>query len=122
VHRPGWQLAAACGGAGRHGPTPDSTLALNCERGRTDGKLFRHRLHAGGPNPNYLTDLRDACIILLIGSAPSALATLSFGLFANGLLSASLIWGLAGIGFAGTYMPGLKARTDRLGPGTFREA
>jgi sugar phosphate permease len=31
-----------------------------------------------------LIDRRDARIILLIGSAPSALATLSFGLFANG--------------------------------------
>jgi MFS family permease len=64
-----------------------------------------------------LTDRRDARIILLVGSALSALATLSFGLLANGLLSASLIWGLAGIGFAGAYMPGLKALTDRLGPG-----
>jgi predicted MFS family arabinose efflux permease len=64
-----------------------------------------------------LTDRRDARIILLVGSALSALATMSFGLFANGPLSASLIWGLAGIGFAGAYMPGLKALTDRLGPG-----
>ena len=44
-------------------------------------------------------------------------ATLAFGLFANGLASAILIWGLAGIGFAGAYMPGLKALTDRLGSG-----
>jgi MFS family permease len=64
-----------------------------------------------------LTDRRDARIILLIGSALSALATLCFGLFASGLFSASLIWGLAGIGFAGAYMPGLKALTDRLGRG-----
>lgn len=64
-----------------------------------------------------LTDRRDARIILLVGSALRALATRSFGLFADGLLSASLIWGLAGIGLAGAYMPGLKALTDRLGPG-----
>jgi predicted MFS family arabinose efflux permease len=32
-------------------------------------------------------------------------------------VSASLLWGLAGIGFAGAYMPGLKALTDRLPPG-----
>jgi MFS family permease len=64
-----------------------------------------------------LTDRMDARIILLIGSGLSALATLAFGLFANGLPSAILIWGLAGIGFAGAYMPGLKALTDRLESG-----
>jgi len=64
-----------------------------------------------------LTDRMDARIILLVGSAVSGLATLAFGLFADGLVSAMVIWGLAGIGFAGAYMPGLKALTDRLGPG-----
>lgn len=64
-----------------------------------------------------LTDRIDARIILLIGSAATAIATLAFGLFANGLWSATFIWGLAGIGFAGAYMPGLKALTDRLPPG-----
>jgi MFS family permease len=64
-----------------------------------------------------LTDRTDARCILLAGSCVSGLATLAFGLFANGLRSAIVIWGLAGIGFAGSYMPGLKALTDRLGPG-----
>jgi predicted MFS family arabinose efflux permease len=64
-----------------------------------------------------LTDRIDARIILAIGSAVSGLATIAFGLLAEGLLSASLLWGLAGIGFAGAYMPGLKALTDRLPPG-----
>lgn len=64
-----------------------------------------------------LTDRIDARIILLIGSSLSAAATLAFGLFATNLLSAIAIWGVAGIGFAGAYMPGLKALTDRLGPG-----
>jgi predicted MFS family arabinose efflux permease len=64
-----------------------------------------------------LTDRVDARRILLIGSAVSGLATLGFGLLADGLVSATLIWALAGIGFAGAYMPGLKALTDRLGPG-----
>ncbi len=64
-----------------------------------------------------LTDRIDARLILLVGSAASGLATLAFGLFANGLLSATLIWALAGIGFAGAYMPGLKALADRLPPG-----
>src|SRR4029077_7064877 len=58
-----------------------------------------------------LTDRIDARQILPIGSIGSGLATVAFGLFAHGLLSASLLWGLAGIGFAGAYMPGLKALT-----------
>ena len=53
----------------------------------------------------------------LVGSAVSGIATCAFGLFADGLSSAIVIWGLAGIGFAGAYMPGLKALTDRLGRG-----
>jgi predicted MFS family arabinose efflux permease len=64
-----------------------------------------------------LTDRIDARLILLVGSTATALATLAFGLFADGLWSATLIWGLAGVGFAGAYMPGLKALTDRLPAG-----
>jgi MFS family permease len=64
-----------------------------------------------------LTDRFDARVVLLIGSSLSAAATFAFGFLANDLLSAILIWGLAGVGFAGAYMPGLKALTDRLGSG-----
>ena len=64
-----------------------------------------------------LTDRIDARRILIFGSALSGLATLGFGFFAHDLLSAVLWWTLAGIGFAGAYMPGLKALTDRMGPG-----
>lgn len=64
-----------------------------------------------------LTDRMDARGILFVGSAVSGLATIAFGMFAEGLVSAIAIWGLAGMGFAGAYMPGLKALTDRLGTG-----
>lgn len=64
-----------------------------------------------------LTDRIDARLILFCGSAMSGLATIAFGLFADGLWSAIALWALAGIGFAGAYMPGLKALTDRLPPG-----
>lgn len=64
-----------------------------------------------------LTDRFDARPILLLGSLASALATVAFGLFADGLASAMILWALAGVGFAGAYMPGLKALTDRLDPG-----
>lgn len=63
-----------------------------------------------------LTDRVDARLVLLSGSALSGLATAAFGLFAQGLWSAAALWALAGIGFAGAYMPGLKALTDRLPP------
>jgi MFS family permease len=64
-----------------------------------------------------LTDRIDARLMLAAGSALSGLATIGFGVFAEGLVSATLIWGIAGVGFAGAYMPGLKALTDRLPPG-----
>src|SRR2546430_8981173 len=63
-----------------------------------------------------LTDRIDARIVLSFGSALSGLATAAFGLFAAGVWSAAALWALAGIGFAGAYMPGLKALTDRLPP------
>jgi len=67
------------------------------------------------PVLTVLTDQLDARMILLVGSLVSGLATLAFGLIATDLYSAMAIWALAGIGFAGAYMPGLKALTDRLG-------
>jgi MFS family permease len=53
-----------------------------------------------------LTDRIDARLILAAGSALSGLATIGFGVFAEGVWSATLIWGIAGVGFAGVYMPG----------------
>lgn len=64
-----------------------------------------------------LTDRIDARRILIFGTLVSMAATLAFPAFAHDLTSASLLWGLAGLGFAGAYMPGLKALTDRLEPG-----
>ena len=64
-----------------------------------------------------LTDRIDARKILIAGSALSALGTLLFGLFASGLWSGAFFNAIAGIGFAGAYMPGLKALTDRLRAG-----
>jgi predicted MFS family arabinose efflux permease len=64
-----------------------------------------------------LTDRIDARKILIAGSALSAFGTVLFGLFATGLWSGALCNAIAGIGFAGAYMPGLKALTDRLAPG-----
>ena len=62
-----------------------------------------------------LTDRIDARWILFWGSLVSGAGTVLFGLFANDLPSAIFFAILAGIGFAGAYMPGLKALTDRIG-------
>jgi predicted MFS family arabinose efflux permease len=64
-----------------------------------------------------LTDRIDARKILIAGSALSVLATFLFGMFADGLWSGMFYSSIAGVGFAGAYMPGLKALTDRLAPG-----
>lgn len=72
---------------------------------------------AAVPLLGALTDRIDARRLLLVGATSSAAATIAFGLFAQGLVSGMLLWCLAGIGFAGAYMPGLRALTDRLDPG-----
>lgn len=64
-----------------------------------------------------LTDRIDARKILIAGSALNAFGTLLFGVFASGLWTGVLFNAIVGIGFAGAYMPGLKALTDRLAPG-----
>ena len=87
----------------------------------SDGGLMAASYAAGYmlavPVLTTLTDRVDARWILFWGSLVSGLATILFGLLASGLVSAIVLWGLAGIGFAGAYMPGLKALTDRLDAG-----
>jgi MFS family permease len=68
-----------------------------------------------------VTDRIDARLIYLGSNALVAAALLAFALLAEGFWSALLWRMLAGVGLAGTYMPGLKALTDRMeGGGTAR--
>lgn len=62
-----------------------------------------------------LTDRIDARRIYLASTAVGGLASLGFALLADGFWSALLWRTIAGVGLAGTYMPGLKALTDRVG-------
>jgi MFS family permease len=62
-----------------------------------------------------LTDRIDARRIYLLATALGGAAILAFAIFADGFWSALLLRAVAGIGLAGTYMPGLKALTDRIG-------
>jgi MFS family permease len=61
-----------------------------------------------------LTDRLDARRVYLASAALSGFALAGFALFARDFASALGWWWLAGLGLAGTYMPGLKALTDRL--------
>lgn len=91
---PAWGLSAAEGGL------------------MASGYAFGYMLAV--PVLTTLTDRIDARLVLLWGSIVSGLATAAFGIFAQGFWSGTAIWSLAGLGFAGAYMPGLKALTDRL--------
>jgi predicted MFS family arabinose efflux permease len=94
-----------------------SLWALSAAEAGLMASAFSFGYMVAVPVLTALTDRMDARNILLVGSFALSLATLAFGLAANGLWSATTIWAIAGAGFAGAYMPGLKALTDRLPPG-----
>jgi MFS family permease len=56
-----------------------------------------------------LTDRVDPRRIYAFAAVLTIAASLSFGLLAEGFWSATALRALAGLGLAGTYMPGLKA-------------
>ena len=62
-----------------------------------------------------LTDRIDARPIYITGAATIALSAVGFALFAEGFWTAMLFRFLAGTGFAGVYMPGLRVLVDRYG-------
>ncbi|MDE2571732.1 MAG: MFS transporter [bacterium] len=61
-----------------------------------------------------LTDRFDQRRIYLLSTALAGASSLLFALAAHGFWMAMLSRGLAGVGLAGTYMPGLKALTERI--------
>jgi MFS family permease len=61
-----------------------------------------------------LTDRVPARRVYLVGTGLTALSHLGFALLADGFWSGLLMRALAGIGWAGAYMPGLKAIADPL--------
>lgn len=61
-----------------------------------------------------LTDRFPARRIYLVGAALTLIAHLGFALLAEGFWSGLVMRALAGIGWAGAYMPGLKAIADPL--------
>ena len=76
---------------------------------------------AGVPLLVSLTDRIDARRIVLLFCLVACLSSLGFALFAEGVWSALAFRVLNGLALAGTYMPGLKALTDRIeGPSVSR--
>ena len=69
---------------------------------------------AGVPVLVSLTDRIDARRIVIAFSLVSCLSSLGFALFAEGFWSALVFRALNGLALGGTYMPGLKALTDRI--------
>jgi predicted MFS family arabinose efflux permease len=61
-----------------------------------------------------LTDRVDARVVYLSGVALTAASHLGFAAFADGFWSAMAARALAGVGWAGTYMTGLKLLADRV--------
>jgi len=61
-----------------------------------------------------LTDRLDARRIYLASTAMGLVAALGFALLAQGFWTALIFRALAGLGLAGTYIPGLRALVDRL--------
>mgnify|MGYP001352887831 FL=1 len=61
-----------------------------------------------------LTDRMDPKRIYLASAALGGASLLGFALIANGFWSGLLFRTLSGVALAGTYMPGLKALTDRV--------
>jgi MFS family permease len=85
----------------------------NAEAGWINGIYF------GGyslavPTLTGLTDRVDARWVYVVSSLVAASATLGFALGAGGFWSALILRGLAGLGLAGTFIPGMKALVDRL--------
>ena len=68
------------------------------------GRAFPLRHHRPHRRPRRL---RVSCLLAALGTA-------AFGLAAHGAVTGALLQALAGAGLAGTYMPGLKALTDRV--------
>ncbi len=85
----------------------------NTEAGWINGIYFAGYT-IGVPLLGGLTDRVDGRKIYLIFMAVGALAALGFALVAQGFWTALLFRALAGLGLAGTFIPGLKILVDRL--------
>ena len=85
----------------------------NTAAGFVGGILFFGYV-ASVPVLTTLTDRIDARRIYLGSCLLAASGSAAFAIFAHGFVGALIAQALFGIGFAGVYMPGLKAMSDRI--------
>ena len=85
----------------------------NTDAGWINGMYFAGYM-AAVPILVGMTDRVDPRRIYLASAAVTAASALGFALLADGFWPALILQTLAGVGLAGTYMPGLKALSDRL--------
>jgi predicted MFS family arabinose efflux permease len=69
-----------------------------------------------------LTDRVDPRSVYLAGVGLTVASHIGFAVFADGFWSAGAARALAGVGWAGTYMTGLKLLADRVEPGLLSRA
>lgn len=86
----------------------------NTEAGWISGIFFAGYV-LGVPVLVGITDRIDARRVYLISLIMAVVASLGYAFIADGFVSAFIFRALAGLALAGTYMPGLKLMTDRLG-------
>jgi MFS family permease len=91
----------------------DSWGITNSQAGFIGGAYFAGYMTAV-PVLSSVTDRYDARRIYIGSCMIAAASNLAFALSAQGVLTAALLQAFAGAGLAGTYMPGLKALTDRV--------
>jgi len=86
----------------------------NTEAGLIGGILFLGYV-ASVPLLTALTDRHDARRVYLASCIVAASGSVLFAAVANGFWGGLAAQAVFGIGFAGVYMPGLKAMSDRIG-------
>jgi len=86
----------------------------NTEAGWISGVFFAGYV-LGVPVLVGITDRVDARPVYLLSLVLTVAASLGYAFVADGFASAFIFRALAGLALAGTYMPGLKLMTDRLG-------
>ncbi len=85
----------------------------NTQAGLVGGVLFLGYV-VSVPLLTSITDRVDARRIYLVSSLIAACGTAFFAIFADGFVGALIGQALFGVGFAGVFMPGLKALSDRI--------
>ncbi len=97
-------------------PTLQTTWQLSAgEAGALGGSYFAGYILAISWLSS-LTDRIDARRVFMLGALISSAGSFGFSILAQGLWSACLFQAVIGAGLAGTYMPGLRALMDRVGP------